>query len=45
MRSYRSRNGVTLRPGESREYTVATDPLTGESVTVAVDLALPKVGK
>ena len=45
MRSYRSRNRVALKPGESREYTTATDSLTGESVTVAVELELAKVGK
>ena len=42
MRSYRSRNRVVLKPGESREYTVATDPLSGESIKVTVDLQFPK---
>ena len=43
MRSYRSRNRVVLKPGESREYTIATDPLSGESIKVTVDLQLAKV--
>jgi hypothetical protein len=42
VRTYRSRNRVTLKSGESREYTVATDPLTGESIKVLVDLQLAK---
>jgi len=40
FRSFRSNNAVTLRHGQSIEYTVATDRITGETARISVKLTV-----
>lgn len=42
IRSFRSRQQLLLRDGQTMEYTTATDPVNGEEVKVAVTLTVVK---
>ena len=42
FRSFRSRNTLLLRDGQTREYTAATDRVSGEVVRVGVTLKVVK---
>ena len=42
FRSFRSRNTLLLRDGQTREYTAATDRVSGEVVKVSVTLKVVK---
>jgi hypothetical protein len=42
FRSFRSRNTLLLRDGQSREYTAATDRVSGEVVKISVTLRVVK---
>jgi hypothetical protein len=42
FRSFRSRNTLLLRDGQSREYTAATDRVSGEVVKISVTLKVVK---
>jgi hypothetical protein len=42
FRSFRSRNTLLLRDGQTREYTAATDRVSGEVVKVSVTLKIAK---
>jgi hypothetical protein len=42
FRSFRSRNMLLLRDGQSRQYTAATDRVSGESVRIDVTLRVVK---
>jgi hypothetical protein len=42
FRSFRSRNTLLLRDGQTREYTAATDRVSGEVVRVSVTLKVVK---
>ncbi|HLG58484.1 MAG TPA: hypothetical protein VI485_24275 [Vicinamibacterales bacterium] len=42
FRSFRSRNRVLLRDGQSRQYTAATDKVSGETVKIDVTLKVVK---
>src|ERR1051325_486015 len=42
FRSFKSSNAVTLRDGQSLDYTMATDRLTGEVYRVSVKLTVVK---
>jgi len=42
FRSFRSNNALTLRDGQSLDYTMATDRLTGEVYRVSVKLTVVK---
>jgi len=42
FRNFKSRNRLLLRDGQTRQYTAATDRITGETVRVEVSLKLVK---
>jgi hypothetical protein len=42
FRNFKSRNRLLLRDGQTRQYTAATDRITGETVRIEVSLKVVK---
>jgi type II/III secretion system protein len=42
FRNFKSRNRILLRDGQTRQYTAATDRITGETVRIEVNLKVVK---